>query len=140
MDERRASLQRGDFLIRNLVGADPETGAILVGAQPELGQTIQFQLRDAATADEDLRTLLEAVRQRPNAPTPLAALLCTCTGRGAGLFGVPDHDARLVAEMLGPLPVAGFFCNGEIGPVGGANFVHGYTASLALLIPKLPRR
>ena len=135
MDERRATLKRGDFLIRNIYSVSPTTGTLLVGATPELGQTIQFQLRDAAAADEDLRALLDAAREQLRDVSPLAGLLCACTGRGAGLFGAPDHDAGTVQARLGPLPLAGFFCNGEFGPVGGRNFIHGYTASLALFVP-----
>jgi small ligand-binding sensory domain FIST len=134
MDERRETLGRGDFLIRNLIGADPERGAIVIGAQPRLGQTLQFQIRDRASADEDLRVLLDGARSGL-AAGPVAGLLCVCNGRGVGLFGEPNHDAAAVTGRLGPLPVAGFFCNGEFGPVGPRNFVHGYTASLALIVP-----
>ena len=107
---------------------DPESGAMTVGDEIEVGETIQFHVRDAATADEDLRTLLERERE------PAAgALLFTCNGRGSRLFTNPDHDASLVSKMLGGLPLAGFNCAGEIGPIGGKNFLHGFTASLALL-------
>ncbi|MBI3971471.1 MAG: FIST C-terminal domain-containing protein [Chloroflexi bacterium] len=136
MDERRATLNRGDFLVRNIHGVDQQTGALLVGAEPQIGQTVQFHLRDAGAAGEDLRQLLDTVPERLAGRSPAAALLCSCTGRGTGLFGAPDHDARLVNDRLGPLPLAGFFCNGEFGPVGGRNYVHGYTASLALFVPK----
>ncbi|HEX2036525.1 MAG TPA: FIST N-terminal domain-containing protein [Chloroflexota bacterium] len=135
MDERRTSLQRGDFLIRNLHGADPSTGALLLGGEAQLGQTIQFQLRDAEAADEDFHALLQGLPALLDGRRPAGALLCSCTGRGAGLFGTPDHDAGAVGQHLGPLPAAGFFCNGEIGPIGGRNFIHGYTASLALFVP-----
>jgi small ligand-binding sensory domain FIST len=140
MDERRHTLSRGDFLIRNIYGADVNTGALVLAARPRLGQTIQFQLRDAQAADEDLRAMLERVPERLAGRAPAAALLCSCTGRGAGLFGAPHHDARTIQEYLGPLPLAGFFCHGEIGPVGGRNFVHGYTACLGLLVPKQAER
>ena len=132
MDEYRDDFGRGDFLIRNLIGADRERGAIAVSASPREGQTIQFQLRDAAAADEDLRLLLEAERATLQGEESLAALLWSCNGRGVGLFGGPDHDAKAVAEILGSIPLAGFFCNGEIGPVGSKNFLHGFTASIAL--------
>lgn len=132
IDEYREEFERGDFLIRNPIGADRESGALAIGALPRVGQTLQFQLRDAEAADEDLRLLLEA--QKANADgDEAAALLFSCNGRGAGLFGYPHHDARALAEVLGPLPVAGFFCNGEIGPVGTKTFLHGFTASIALL-------
>ena len=127
IDEYKADLGRGDFLIRGVIGVDPETGALVVGDKIEVGETIQFHVRDAATADEDLRTLLERETQ------PAAgALLFTCNGRGSRLFSVPDHDASLVWDRFGGLPLAGFNCAGEIGPVGGQNFLHGFTASIAL--------
>jgi small ligand-binding sensory domain FIST len=130
MDEYRDQFGRGDFLIRNLLGADPQTGAIAVAAETHVGQTLQFQIRDARAADEELRSMLGAVDETHK---PAAALLFACNGRGAGLFGAPNHDARTVHSMLGPLPLAGLFCNGEIGPVGTRTFIHGFTASLALL-------
>ncbi len=136
MNEYRDEFQRGDFLIRNLVGVDQASGAIVVGAIPRVGQTIQFQLRDPAAADEDLHALLSRTKLELEGVEPVGALLCSCNGRGAGLFGTPDHDARTLAELLGPVPVAGFFCNGEIGPVGGENYLHGFTASIALIVPK----
>lgn len=128
MDEYRDEFRRGDFLIRNLMGVDPQSGAIAVGAEPQVGQTIQFQIRDAAAADDELRHMLAQAEAGAS-----AALLFACNGRGTGLFGAPDHDAGTVREVLGPLPLAGLFCNGEIGPVGAATFLHGFTASLALL-------
>ena len=125
IDEHKASFDRGDFLVRGLLGADPETGSIAVADSVEVGQTLQFHVRDAGAADEDLRELLAGVDAD-------AALLFTCNGRGKHLFGTPDHDAGLVEQLLGPIPLAGCFCAGEIGPVGGRNFLHGFTASLAL--------
>ncbi|MGQ0550731.1 MAG: FIST signal transduction protein [Armatimonadota bacterium] len=133
MDEYREELGRGDFLIRNIVGADRDSGALAVSAFPRVGQTVQFQIRDRATADEDLNEMLAAVS--PSPPQAVAALLCACNGRGIGLFGTPHHDAGVLAARLGPLPAAGFFCNGEIGPVGSRNFLHGFTASIALIVP-----
>jgi small ligand-binding sensory domain FIST len=125
VDEHKPDFSRGDFLVRNVLGADQESGALAVGDHVAVGQTVQFHVRDAAAADEDLRELLGGVDAR-------AALVFTCNGRGRHLFGVPDHDAGLVNLMLGPIPAAGAFCAGEIGPVGGRNFLHGFTASLAL--------
>jgi small ligand-binding sensory domain FIST len=107
-----------------------------VGALPQVGQTLQFQLRDPDAADEDLRELLKRMRTELGPRQPVGALLCSCNGRGVGLFGTPDHDARTLADFLGPIPLAGFFCNGEIGPVGAQNFLHGFTASIALVIPE----
>jgi small ligand-binding sensory domain FIST len=135
MDEYRDEFRRGDFLIRNLVGVDQETGAIAVGTYPRVGQTIQFQVRDARAADEELAEMLGGAVEALG-ETAAGALLCSCNGRGAGLFGEPHHDATAVAKRFGQLPVAGFFCNGEIGPVGGRNFVHGFTASIAFFVPK----
>jgi small ligand-binding sensory domain FIST len=125
VDEHKAEFGRGDFLVRNLLGADQSSGALAVGEQVSVGQTVQFHVRDAAAADEDLREMLSGVDAD-------AALLFTCNGRGRHLFTVPDHDAGMVENLLGPIPLAGAFCAGEIGPVGGRNFLHGFTASLAL--------
>jgi small ligand-binding sensory domain FIST len=126
IDEYKEEFERGDFLIRPVLGADPRTGALAVGDYVEVGRTVRFQVRDAESADEDLRTMLAGVRDRP-----AGALLFTCNGRGSRLFGVPDHDVSAIRDALPALPVAGFFCNGEIGPVGGRNFLHGFTASVA---------
>jgi small ligand-binding sensory domain FIST len=125
VDEHRAEFGRGDFLVRSVVGADRDTGAIAVGEQVAIGRTVQFHVRDAAAADDELRALLVGHDAR-------GALMFTCNGRGRSLFGTPDHDAGVVAEMLGSIPLAGMFCAGEIGPVGGQNFLHGFTATLAL--------
>jgi small ligand-binding sensory domain FIST len=134
MDEYRDEFGRGDYLIRNLMGGDRETGAIAINAVPRVGQTFQFQFRDARAADDDLRSRLSVLEQELEpGEEVLGALLCACNGRGRGLFGLPNHDAGALAEVLGPLPTAGLFCNGEIGPVGKTNFVHGFTASIALL-------
>jgi small ligand-binding sensory domain FIST len=134
VNEYLEEFHRGDFLIRNLLGADPATGSIAVGAMPRLGQTVQFQRRSAAAAREDLETLLDRATASL-APKPIyGAVLCSCNGRGQGLFGQPDYDAATVQHRLGAAGVAGFFCNGEIGPVGDRNFLHGYTASLAVFV------
>jgi small ligand-binding sensory domain FIST len=127
VDEHKAEFERGDFLVRNLLGADESSGALAVGEHVSVGQTVQFHVRDAGAADEDLRELLTGVDVDAD-----AALLFTCNGRGRHLFTVPDHDAGMVEKLLGPIPLAGAFCAGEIGPVGGRNFLHGFTASLAL--------
>ena len=134
MDEYKESHERGDFLIRNVMGADREQGTVSINAIPRVGQTFQFQFRDAQAADDDLRTRLSDLRDAL-APEEevLGALLCSCNGRGRGLFGEPDHDAGALSEIFGPVPTAGFFCNGEIGPVGGENYLHGFTASIAVL-------
>ncbi|MCK6479191.1 MAG: FIST C-terminal domain-containing protein [Planctomycetes bacterium] len=131
--EARDEFRRGDFLIRNLVAIVPEDGSLVVGDHARVGQTVQFQLRDAETAAEDLAELLglEAAAGRP-----AAGLLFNCGGRGSHLFAEPDHDISLLRSRLGEFPLAGFFCNGEIGPVGPRNFLHGFTASLALFAPR----
>ncbi|MGK2964721.1 MAG: FIST signal transduction protein [Tepidiformaceae bacterium] len=135
MDEYRDTYGRGDFLIRNLVGVHQDAGALVVGALPREGQTLQFQLRDATAADEELRMMLgDAAGELDSVPVA-GALLCSCNGRGAGLFGLPHHDAAAIAAQFGKLPVAGLFCNGEIGPVGDKTFVHGFTASIGLFVP-----
>jgi small ligand-binding sensory domain FIST len=131
VDEYKEKFGRGDFLVRNILGADPASGAVVVGAHPRTGQTLQYQLRDAASADEELQTLLAPFAARQEKPA--ASLLFCCNGRGKNLFGAPDHDAKAVANALGAAPSAGLFCNGEIGPVGGSNFLHGYTASIGLI-------
>jgi small ligand-binding sensory domain FIST len=136
VNEYLDEFQRGDFLIRNLLGADPRSGALAVGALPRAGQTLQFQRRDAAAAQADMRALLGQARVRLQDRHVYGGCLCSCNGRGQRLFGRPHHDARSVQQHLGPLGVSGFFCNGEIGPVGASNFLHGYTASLALFVEK----
>ncbi len=129
--EYREDFQRGDFLVRNIIGGDPKTGALKIGAIPRVGQTIQFQLREKDAADEDLRLRSEALRVREG--VPLAMVCFSCGGRGQGLFGIPNHDAGILEDTFGAVPVAGFFCNGEFGPVAGVNFLHGYTASVAVI-------
>jgi small ligand-binding sensory domain FIST len=130
IDEHRVDFERGDFLIRAVLGGDREAGAVVVGDEVAVGDTVQFQVRDADAADEDLRALMAvAAGEAPGA----GALVFTCNGRGSHLFGSPDHDASVISEHLGGAPVAGMFCAGELGPVGGQNFLHGFTASVALV-------
>jgi small ligand-binding sensory domain FIST len=136
VNEYLEDFHRGDFLIRNLLGADPKSGAIAVGALPRPGQTIQFQRRDADAANEDMAELLNRAARDLEGKTIYGACLCCCNGRGKGLFGRPDHDAAMVQERLGPTGLAGFFCSGEIGPIGEKNFLHGFTASLAVFVEK----
>jgi len=131
LNEYQDQFHRGDFLVRNVVGADPQTGAIAIGDYVRPGQTVQFHVRDEETADEDLRNLLQDAR-KPTTSQPRGALLFTCNGRGTRLFSSADHDARCVRESLGEMPLAGFFAQGEIGPVAGKNFLHGFTASVAI--------
>lgn len=132
INEYQESFQRGDFLVRNVVGAD-ESGAIQINDLIRVGQTVQFHVRDAETADEDLlESLIRERDAKETAGVPFAALLFSCNGRGARLFNAPNHDVNLIHEILGPIPVAGFFAMGELGPVGGQNFIHGFTASIAV--------
>ena len=131
IDEHRSHFERGDFLVRNLIGADQQAGAVAIGDVIQEGQTVQFHLRDAKSASDDLHFLLATDRTKHQRP-PLGALLFSCCGRGEGLFGRPHHDSGVVQERLGPIPTAGFFAQGEIGPVGGRNFLHGYTASVVI--------
>jgi small ligand-binding sensory domain FIST len=125
IDEHQAEFGRGDFLVRNVLGADQSNGAIAVGDRVDVGTTVQFHVRDAESADEDLRELL-ASRQAGG------ALLFTCNGRGTRMFAEPHHDAVVVGDLLSDPALAGFFAAGELGPVGGHNFLHSFTASLAL--------
>lgn len=128
--EYQDAFRAGDFLVRNVVGADPESGVIAIGDLVRTGQTVQFHVRDAASAHDDLERLLAAARAAEDSPA--GALVFTCNGRGTRLFAEPHHDARCVQEILGPLPAAGFFAQGEIGPIGRLNCLHGFTASIAL--------
>jgi small ligand-binding sensory domain FIST len=125
IDERVDQPGSGDFLVRSVVGVDHRSGAVAVDDRMPLGATIRFHLRDAGTARQDLRGLL--ADRRAN-----GVLMFTCSGRGTRFFDEADHDAGLVAEQLGPVAVGGFFAAGEIGPIGGTNFVHSFTASMAL--------
>jgi small ligand-binding sensory domain FIST len=131
IDENRAEYGRGDYLVRALLGADEETGAIAVGDEVRVGQTLRFHVRDADSADEDLR---EALAQGLGGEAAAGALLFTCNGRGTNMFAEPDHDARLLSEAVGSDALAGFFCGGEIGPVGGRAFLHGFTATTAVFL------
>ena len=136
VNEYLDEFHRGDFLVRNLLGGDPNSGVLAVGALPRMGQTIQFQRRDAAAASEDLNELLGREKARLANTEIYGGCLFCCNGRGKNLFGRASHDAGLVQAHFGPTGIAGFFCNGEIGPVGDRNFLHGFTASLALFVKK----
>ncbi|MDZ7676472.1 MAG: FIST N-terminal domain-containing protein [Acidimicrobiales bacterium] len=125
IDEGRTEFEHGDFLIRNVLGGDKERGVLAVGEQVPVGTTVQFQVRDATSADQDLHRLLDGIHGD-------GALLFTCNGRGVNLFGTADHDANAVADRVGTEAVAGMFCAGEIGPVGGRSFLHGFTASVLI--------
>ena len=131
LNEYQETFHRGDFLILNVIGVDKKSGALKAGGLIRVGQTVQFQIRDGETADADLKRLLE--RHSSMYPhLPAASLLFSCNGRGTRMFSTPHHDAALIQEHLGPLPLAGIFAQGELGPVGGKNYIHGFTASVAL--------
>jgi len=134
INESKETFKQGDFLIKNVIGIDRESGALAAGDLFRKGQTIQFHVRDADAAREDLRTLLTDFQASEGGKKVAGSMLFSCNGRGERLFGVPDHDTRLVREVLGEFPIAGFFCAGEIGPVGGKNFLHGFTSSVGLFI------
>jgi small ligand-binding sensory domain FIST len=131
IDENRPKYDTGDFLMRGLLGADEATGALALGDSVRVGQTLRFFVRDAASADADLHQALGGALRRGR---PAGALLFTCNGRGTNMFPERDHDARMVTETLGTQALAGFFCGGEIGPVGGKAFLHGFTATLAVFL------
>lgn len=138
IDEYKEGFERGDFLIRTLMGADPKSGAIAVGDIFRPGQTVQLHVRDASTAREDLHELMDSLAPEFNDDRPAkGALLFSCNGRGAHLYGEKDHDSRVITETTGAIPLAGFFCNGEIGPIGNTNFLHGFTASIGIFQDKV---
>ncbi|MEU8102398.1 FIST signal transduction protein [Nonomuraea muscovyensis] len=128
--------ERGDFLIRGVIGIDPEREAVAIGDIVEVGRTVRFQVRDAATADEDLYDLLDAHREEFGQVD--GALLFSCNGRGSAMFGTADHDPVALRDTLGPVGMAGFFAAGEVGPVGGHNHVHGFTASALIFSAATP--
>jgi len=136
MNEYKEKFQRGDFLIRAVLGVDPESGAGAVGDYMRVGQTVQFHLRDAKTANEDIHELLKQYKIKKQPTAAHGAFVFSCNGRGINLFKERDHDIRIIQHHLGPVPAAGFFCAGEIGPVGGINFLHGFTNSMALFYPQ----
>ncbi|MDM7936907.1 MAG: FIST C-terminal domain-containing protein [Cyanobium sp. CZS 48M] len=122
------------FLVRNLIGVDPRNGAVAVAERLRVGQQVQFQLRDADASRQELRQLLRS--QARGSEPPLAGLLFACLGRGKGLYGEADGDVRIAQGEFPELPMAGAFCNGEIGPVAGSTYLHGYTASWGFLVPR----
>jgi small ligand-binding sensory domain FIST len=134
MNDDRQRYQQGDFLIRNLLGVDPRSGALAIGAVLDENSVVQFHLRDARTSAQDLQAMLGAYAAR-NGDPPAGALLFSCLGRGAFLYGMPDHDSAMFRRCIGEVPLGGFFCNGEIGPVHGTTFLHGYTSAFGLFRP-----
>ncbi len=135
MNEYKDQFNRGDFLIRGVMGLDPNTGAGAIAEHIQPGQTIQFHLRDAQTATEDLTELLSDLQNKEAKAKPKGALVFSCNGRGQNMFREKKHDIAIIQKHIGDIPAAGFFCAGEIGPVGGNNFLHGFTSSIALFYP-----
>ncbi|MDQ3849063.1 MAG: FIST C-terminal domain-containing protein [Actinomycetota bacterium] len=135
IDSGQPDFRHGDFLVRGLLGGDPDTGTIAVGTPVEPGQVVRLHARDAASADRDLHDALKLRRAALGGEPPAGALMFTCNGRGRGMFGMADHDARALMAELGDVPTAGFFAAGEIGPVGGESFLHGFTATVAVFAP-----
>ena len=133
MDRLAQNSNEGEFLIRNVLGADEDDGTLAVGELVQEGQVVQFFVRDAQAADEDLRMMLEEyIDNLDEGDIPASALLFSCIGRGQYLYGSPDHDTSMFTDMVADIPVTGFFSNGEIGPLGDQTFLHGYSASFAL--------
>ena len=133
-NEFKQGLEQGDFLIRNLLGVDPRVGAIAIGDRIRPGQRIQFHLRDAQTSAEDLEVLLQRYQTETDPQSSaIGALMFSCMGRGEGLYGEPNFDTQLFAQYLDRVPVSGFFCGGEIGPVGNSTFLHGYTSVFGII-------
>jgi small ligand-binding sensory domain FIST len=132
IDGGKPEYVQGDFLVRGLTGADPDAGSIAVGPGVRPGQVVRLHARDADSADRDLREALGLRRAALGGASPAGALVFSCNGRGRGMFGHPDHDAETIGDALDDVPAAGFFAAGEIGPVGGESFLHGFTATVAV--------
>jgi small ligand-binding sensory domain FIST len=132
IDGGKPEYEQGDFLVRGVLGADPESGALVIGAHVEAGQVVRLHARDASSAHEDLCQELQLRVKALSGEPPAGALVFSCNGRGSAMFGVPDHDVVEVERELSGAPTAGFFAAGEIGPVGGRSFLHGFTATLAV--------
>jgi len=132
IDSGKPEYERGDFLVRGVLGADPDTGRIAVSATVRAGQVVRLHARNAKSAAEDLRQSLKLQLEALAGAAPAGALVFSCNGRGRAMFGTADHDAKTIERELGGAPAAGFFAAGEIGPVGGRAFLHGFTATLAV--------
>ena len=135
IDARKSTFERGDFLVRGILGLEQEERAIVVAdGSIRNGMTVQFLVRDPSTAGEDLKQIVRSRSGPAQNPSEIGALMFTCNGRGVRMFGRPDHDIGCLLDGFGAaVPAAGFFAAGEIGPVGGRNFLHGFTASIAVL-------
>jgi len=140
INEYQEDFGRGDFLIRNLLDHDSSSGALAVNDWMRTGQTVQFQVRDGSSAAVDLNELLRKERERSTRSPVRGAVIFSCLGRGEGMYGERNHDIRAVQEGIGPVPAAGFFANGEIGPVGAETFVHGFTSVIGLFAEPGPAK
>ena len=138
MDPLKEEFRPGDFLIRNVMGLHQETGALAIGEMLSEGQVVQFHVRDAETARHDLEAVMDRYVEDNASPNTSGALLFSCLGRGEHLFGRPNHDSDIFLDRISRAPLAGFFCNGEIGQVGGSTFLHGFTSSFAMFSPTAP--
>ncbi len=138
MSQRRQHYRSGDFLIRNLIGLDPRSGALAVHARVQPNTVVQFHIRDAVTSADELAELLGHYNADTPSGSPSAALMFACLGRGQHLYGEPNHDSQVFFDQIGPLPLGGFFCNGEIGPVHGVTHLHGYTSAFAMFYSPRP--
>jgi small ligand-binding sensory domain FIST len=136
MDEFQEKFVSGDFLVRNIYGIEPMSGALLVGEALRPERTVQFHLRDAESSADDLRSMLRRYIENGDGRPSSGALLFSCMGRGFSLYGRTNHDSDCLREYLGEVPIGGFFCNGEIGPVGDSTFLHGYTSSFGIFKEK----
>jgi small ligand-binding sensory domain FIST len=132
IDGGRPEYEQGDFLVRGVLGADPRSGAIEVGASIREGQVVRLHARDARSASEDLQRELRLRAEAIGNCAPAGALVFSCNGRGQAMFGACDHDATMVRRELHGAPAAGFFAAGEIGPVGGRSFLHTFTATVGV--------
>ncbi|MGI8430502.1 MAG: FIST signal transduction protein [Solirubrobacteraceae bacterium] len=132
IDGGQPEYEQGDFLVRGVIGAEPKSGRLMVGAAVAPGQVLRLHARDAKSADDDLRRALRLRLEAMSGRPPAGALVFSCNGRGRAMFGTANHDVSLVAQELGDTPTAGFFAAGEIGPVGGRSFLHGFTATIAV--------
>lgn len=141
-DEYQDAYGRGDFVVRGILGIDPKRGSIAIGGVPRLGQTVQFHLRDAGTADADLMRMMAEVASLEEPGAIVGAVVCTCDGRGEALFGTPNHDSVVIRAALPQVPVAGAFCLGEIGPLGDRTVLHGFTCTVGIIRyhPEYPTR
>ena len=132
MEKENPAPQRGDFLVRNLVGYDKESGAIAVSESVSEGQLIQFHLRNSSSADKEIQEIVLDLHKRTREQPPAFGMYFNCLGRGKGLYGEANHDIQIIKQRFPDLPVIGFFGNAEFAPIGGRNFAHAYTGALVL--------